>query len=158
MLERTAYSERDPSMEVGSSAQPSGAAPSGEDIGSLLYRRWANEIDSRIGRLQQLAEDWDTNGGAPVSQKVAERALWILEWLGPTYETPQMYPLSTGGLLMEWESPDAEVALEVRSPYSVSVLIESDGQIEKESVALLPGKLITECFDLLSERIPRRTL
>lgn len=157
MLETTAYSQRDPSLEVGSEGRLGAAASYGDEVGSRTYRQWTNELQSRIRALQKLEKNWDTHGGLPPSEGSINLALWILSRLGPSYETPEFFPLAGGGLQMEWDSDESEVTVEIRSPNNVSVLVESNQHIEKESVGLLPGKLVVECFDLLSERIPRRS-
>jgi hypothetical protein len=80
-----------------------------------------------------------------------------LERFGPEFEVPDMLPLSNGGVLLEWESDDYEVAIQISSPFQVSLLVETcDADVEVDATHLLPSKLLTEYHWKLVDRIPRR--
>lgn len=125
---------------------------------SDAWKSWATTIGNELTRLINLPEDWDSHGGRPVSKNMALIAAHLLARLGPQFEIPDFFPLSDGGLLLEWESEALEIAIEIRGVSQVSLLIESSPrrEVEVNAIGLLPSKLLLEYHRLLVDRVPRR--
>ena len=125
---------------------------------SDAWRSWERTIVKELTRLINLPEDWDSHAGRPVLKHVALIAAGLLARLGPEFEIPEFFPLSDGGLLLEWGAEAREIAIEIRGSSHVSLLIESSPhrEVEVNAIGLLPSKLLLEYHRLLVDRIPRR--
>ncbi len=115
-------------------------------------------IQLNLQQLLQLPENWDSYGARPISSVAAEKALAILEraqhWGDLTQDTPFIAPLASGGIQMEWGSPNGQKELLIEVPYSgdkvryLLVEVDKSGQ-EHEREAVVYG--LTELDTIMTK-------
>lgn len=74
------------------------------------------ESISRIDAIRALKDGWDGYGGYAPSKTVCEYAKNLINHLGrdfPSLDSPEITPTSNGTVLLTWEAPNAEAALEI---------------------------------------------
>jgi hypothetical protein len=75
---------------------------------------WIRAAERRLEQLLTLPPGWDSYGGSPISRDVASRVIRILEGLAKAQTPqPQLVPLSSGGIHIEWHAHGVELSLEV---------------------------------------------
>jgi hypothetical protein len=119
---------------------------------------WTSHLQgflTKLGRLMELEQDWDSYGGVPASSTAVVACEGLVLRLGPTFRLPAVYPLPTGGIGLEWESKDAEVTIEVDANGFASLLVESGGRTEAKLLTAPISKLLLEFSNALEKRIPR---
>ena len=78
-----------------------------------------------INELTELARGWDGYDGIPVLPQVAEHALRFLELIGEhTQISPDVVPLSNGGLQLEWFVGAYEVEVAIAPDCATNVFFE----------------------------------
>lgn len=68
--------------------------------------RWIPEIREKMRGYLELPTNWDSYGGGPISNEVvaaAERFAELMAAIG--FSRPKICPESSGGVLLEWQSP-----------------------------------------------------
>ena len=99
---------------------------------------WADKVKRRLTYLCGLRADWDGYKGRPTRFDTAHFAFQLLQKIcSPTTPSPQLVPLSSGGLQVEWHYPHAEIELTIRAPYDVKAWV-SQGEEDEEGTDLPP--------------------
>jgi hypothetical protein len=82
---------------------------------------WRDATFKRLEELVQLPVGWDGYDGLPVNLANAYFALQMLDTVCRTNTpTPQIVPMSDGGLQIEWHTLNEDIEIQVRGPYEVS--------------------------------------
>jgi hypothetical protein len=84
----------------------------------------------RIGELMRLPDDWDTYGSPRIQQPAAQKAVQVLSAAAALEHlpTPQIVPVSGGGLQIEWTSGNRELEIEILPDSSIEYLIAEADQ------------------------------
>lgn len=85
---------------------------------------WEKEITNRLNELCALDRGWDGYKGIPVRFDVAKFAFNLLNNIcTPLTPKPDIVPLPSGGLQIEWHEEKIEIELAVRGPNNVEAWI-----------------------------------
>lgn len=69
---------------------------------------WQREVVARLAELERLSPNWDTEGALPLSRHHANRASsFLVQVMAPMAQTPEISPLSDGGVQLEWRLGDS---------------------------------------------------
>ncbi|MGH9893856.1 MAG: hypothetical protein ACREA0_18100, partial [bacterium] len=75
---------------------------------------WIGPAERRLEQLLTLEPGWDSYGGLPIDRQVASRVANVLHVLARAQAPqPQLVPLSSGGMHLEWYGQNIEMALEM---------------------------------------------
>jgi hypothetical protein len=86
---------------------------------------WRPRAIARLEELVQLKPNWDSYGGRPVTARIADVALGILESLmRDTTPSPSIVPTSSGHVQFEWHTEGIDLEVEVVSPILLRVSFE----------------------------------
>ena len=87
-------------------------------------RPWFVEyVEAQLNALLQLAEGWDARRGQPVELAAVRGSVAVLAALmDETSAPPQVFPLSDGGLQIEWHIGGNDIEIEVDCDGEVHVL------------------------------------
>ena len=103
--------------------------------------------------LVELERDWDSYGGRPVHQSIAQAATNLILQLGrPGVPSPTVVPTARGGIQLEWHTSKVDLEIEVISPGRLSALFEdheNGQQWEREFDSDLT--LLVKAVDRLAE-------
>jgi hypothetical protein len=109
----------------------------------------------RLLSFTKLPRNWDSYGGKTTSLEAVEFVEKLVGQLGALFQLPELHPLPSGGIQVEWCSPQAEVLIEYRAPGKVSLLIESPAGVELEILDTTLTRLLQENSLSLARSIPR---
>lgn len=99
---------------------------------------WADKVKRRLTYLCGLRAGWDGYNGRPIRFDTSYFTLQLLQRVcSPKTPPPEIVPLSSGGLQVEWHHPHAEIELTIRAPYDVKAWV-SQGEEDEEGTELLP--------------------
>lgn len=99
---------------------------------------WADEVKRRLTYLCGLRAGWDGYNGRPTRFDTSHFALQLLQRVcSPTTPPPEIVPLSSGGLQVEWHHAHAEIELTIHAPYDVNAWV-SQGEEDEEGTELPP--------------------
>lgn len=87
--------------------------------------RWVKQVNDRLTKFAQLELGWDGHGGRPVRADVIA-FVWSLlgSIMSARTPAPQIVPLSSGGLQLEWHLRQIDIKISVFEPKRVDVLID----------------------------------
>lgn len=78
---------------------------------------WLDSGLTKLSGLIRLPEDWDSYGAPPIDAEVAGTLWEVLVTLAEAEAPePDVVPLSSGGLQLEWYTPELEVQLSIEPP------------------------------------------
>lgn len=115
---------------------------------------WRDEAISRFRQIIRLEPNWNSYGSRPVSPRLADVALQILESLmRETTPRPSILPTPSGHIQLEWHVKGIDIEVEVVSPILLRVAFEdqqSGQEWERDlNVDLRP---LDEAVSMLSQR------
>lgn len=91
------------------------------------------QAQRKVNELSKLPENWDTYGSSPPRPAAIEKALRILSLVNRQgFVFPQIFPVSGGGLQLEWQSETRELELEILPTGVMEYLIVDEQRIMKE--------------------------
>jgi hypothetical protein len=113
---------------------------------------WFRPILNKVCTLGDLQFNWNSYGAMPIDPETAVAALQILlNALSENDPQPAVVPTSGGGILLEWHVGGIDLEVDVRSPSSVQVAFEVDGQ--EEEFANADVELIHDKLNVLRGRL-----
>ena len=94
--------------------------------------RWIRSLERKLNSFRALQKNWDSYGAYPIDEGALENAMQFLNSaLFSGLEKPQIAPISSGGVHIEWESDGKALELEFVSLTEVHYFY-SDSTGEKE--------------------------
>lgn len=88
-------------------------------------RKWQEEVVSRITQLTAMRPNWDSYGAAPIKWDAGMFALAVLDQtMLPRTPVPQIVPVPTGGIQIEWHERDLDIEFQVEGPYDCELCIQ----------------------------------
>jgi hypothetical protein len=101
-------------------------------------KRWFLVAMRKIVELAALPEDWDGYGSRPIQPAAIRVAAELLGMLSEfDLPSPQIFPVSGGGIQLEWQNAKCELELEILPDGSLEFLI-ADQAGEMREGRLLP--------------------
>lgn len=100
---------------------------------------WIVEIEKEVQSLKKMPENWDSYGSSAIANTASEKVEKLLPLLARLgMSKPNLFPVSGGGLQLEWEKDDRELEIEILPNGTIEYLkVFSDGKMEE-------GKAIDE--------------
>ena len=87
---------------------------------------WLDAVTRKCASFVELERDWDSYGGLPVHQSVAQATSDLLLRLArPSSPAPTVVPTSRGGIQIEWHTPSVELEIAIASPGRMSAVFEN---------------------------------
>ncbi len=94
---------------------------------------WLYEIMDEMRTYEELALNWDSYGGEPVRKEITDAAVVIARLMALYgFSRPDICPESSGGILMEWESAEKTLTVDLDSNEGFSFAYESPDEPESE--------------------------
>jgi hypothetical protein len=95
---------------------------------------WAKAVRDRLNHICALPAGWDGYRGRPTRFDVAQFAVQLLRRVcKPHTPAPDIVPLPSGGLQIEWHAPNATIELTIRAPLQVEAWV-ADPQAQDEEI------------------------
>lgn len=99
----------------------------------------------QVERLLTLRRpNWDTYGARPVSPDALDRATrLVLDLVDHEIRTPRLYPLSDGGVRLEWAGPDGEAWIDIPATDEATYyLLDETTAVEQEGALVdVPARM-----------------
>jgi len=99
----------------------------------LSRNEWLRSVRNRLKVLGELPSGWDGYGAPRIALETTLFAQQILQdlWIR-RLPAPDVSAMSSGGIMIEWQSNGHELSIEVHGPYATSFLFERAGAEEEE--------------------------
>lgn len=103
----------------------------------LLYGLWYLNVIRRVFGVSRVPRDWDSYGSVPPTDVAADRAIDIVTHLAvygadELLPTPDVFPVPGGGIRIEWQNADKELAVDVLPDGSLEFLQAENAQVMAE--------------------------
>ena len=108
---------------------------------------WLADVEDEMRGYADLAPNWDSYGGGPVSTRIVDEATMVAELMALFgFSRPDVCPESSGGILLEWQQSDRVLTVDLDGKEEFSFAYETRGEPESEGdfedfVSLLNGGL-----------------
>lgn len=118
----------------------------------LVFGPWHLNVVKEVFRVSRIAPDWDSYGSAAPTAMAASQALAIVRYvaangLDESVPIPDVFPVPGGGIRLEWQSIDRELALDALPDGSVEFFRAQNDQVIDE------GELVRHRIPALLEWI-----
>jgi hypothetical protein len=112
---------------------------------------WSRAAQKKLEELSKLPENWNSYGSQPIQPDAIEVTAKLLSDLVKLkMPEPQIFPVSGGGIQLEWENSKCELEIEILPNKSVEYLIvDEDGMMHEGQVPqynLIEIACLTEWF------------
>ena len=85
----------------------------------------SNSGRMRLEYISELEPDWDGYDGSPIDQETVQRATeFIKQCLCKRNMEPNIVPMSSGGIQLEWFADDIEIEVEIKPEGAPFVVVE----------------------------------
>ena len=78
-------------------------------------------------QLLSITDNWDGYHAKAPNTEAIETTLTLLDSLLPVVPFPDVFPSTEGGVILEWESSDAEVLLVIESANKMETTVDLEG-------------------------------
>lgn len=96
-------------------------------IGFESVPDWVGVVEERLNRLQELTYNWDRQGALPNRYDVVVFATTFMQQiLFDNTAAPQILPLASGGLQLEWHTKGIDLEIEIAAPNEVYIIFEDE--------------------------------
>ena len=119
-------------------ATPINYAPQRDTQWSAVYRvfedrSWLNSARNKLQELSKLPENWNTYGSRPIQPEAIEvTAKLISDLIKLGMPEPHIFPVSGGGIQLEWENSKCELEIEVMPNKSIEYLVvDTEGEMHE---------------------------
>jgi len=94
---------------------------------------WLPDAQKELQTLKDLPENWDSYGSPKLTNEASKRAAGLLHELACFgMPKPDLFPVSGGGLQLEWQRENRELEIEVLPDGSIEYLkVFPDGKMEE---------------------------
>ena len=116
---------------------------------------WFDAVARKCFSFVELENNWDSYGGRPVHESVAQAAADLLSRLArPFTAEPTVVPTSGGGIQIEWRTSKVDLEIEFASAGRISALFENraTGQTWEEEFESDLGLLVEAVGQLTASR------
>jgi hypothetical protein len=87
-------------------------------------RSWLRSAQEKLEELSKLPENWNSYGSRPIQSGAIETAANLLsDLIKINMPEPKIFPVSGGGIQLEWENSKCEFELEIMPDKSIEYLI-----------------------------------
>lgn len=92
---------------------------------------WSRSARKKLEELSKLPENWNSYGSPAIDQKVIEVTANLLSDLAKLQmPEPEIFPVSGGGIQLEWENSNCGLELEILPNKSIEYLIiDNEGKM-----------------------------
>lgn len=88
---------------------------------------WFKSVRTRLQNLASLPENWNGYGSPQIAGEAISESLRIINELAKLgMPEPEIFPISGGGVQMEWQNQGAELEIEIMPDRSISYLLVGD--------------------------------
>lgn len=88
---------------------------------------WKRSAQKKLEELSKLPENWNSYGSRSIQKDAIEITANLLSDLVKLkMPEPQIFPVSGGGLQLEWKNADRELEIEIRSDKRIEFLIVNE--------------------------------
>lgn len=96
-------------------------------------RSWLSSARRKLEELSKLPENWNTYGSRPIQAEAIETtAKLISDLIKLRMPEPNIFPVSGGGIQLEWENSNCELEIEIMPDKSIEYLIvDTEGEIHE---------------------------
>lgn len=89
-------------------------------FGAGRQPEWVKATTVRFSELLDLPNNWDHQNASPIDRATATFAFDLLsKCLRSNTPAPQVFPLPSGGVQMEWHMKNIDLEIEVEAPFEV---------------------------------------
>jgi len=90
---------------------------------------WLNATISKLEELLGLASGWDGHDGSAANPDIVNFTIhFLLETLDPAAPAPNIVPLSSGGVQLEWHDHYVDLEIEIEAPNRLFASFENYDQ------------------------------
>jgi hypothetical protein len=87
---------------------------------------WLDAVARKCASFVDLENNWDSYGGRPVHESVAQATSELLLRLArASSPAPTVVPTARGGIQLEWHTPSVELEIDIASPGRLSAIFEN---------------------------------
>jgi hypothetical protein len=111
-----------------------------ENLPTIMFQEvpcWLEPTLDGLRKVASLKEGWDSYGAGPISPLAIHSAIRFVSLFGLAAAIPEVYPMASGGVQLEWRSPrgSLEVELDIHSRISFFAKPQGGVPIEVEGVS-----------------------
>lgn len=94
-------------------------------IGFEPHPAWLSYVEKRLNELLLLSDNWDRQGGNAIRYDVACFAVVFMnDVLNTNTSAPQIVPLASGGIQLEWHKNGIDLEVEIAAPNEIYVVFQ----------------------------------
>ena len=93
-------------------------------------------------QLRSITDNWDGYHAKAPNTEAIETTLTVLNQLPNDTPFPDVCPSTGGGVILEWESPGAEVLLVIESAYEIETTVDLEGSRFEGPIESLMSELV----------------
>jgi len=87
---------------------------------------WLDAVARKCASFVDLENNWDSYGGRPVHESVAQATSELLLKLArASSPAPTVVPTARGGIQLEWHTASVELEIDIASPGRLSAIFEN---------------------------------
>lgn len=127
------------SMAPGETRRGSGERADDETPRAPVHDERRADVFTRLQDFHDLSDDWDGYGATPIDGRaisIAEQLITNLAASG--LPSPEIFPVPSGGVQLEWTAPGMEFELEVE-PTGMTAVFVGDDSTGRRYDGALPG-------------------
>ena len=118
------------------------------------YQLFASPKMSALQRLERqllsITDNWDGYYAKAPHTEAIVTTLTVLGSLPHGIPFPDVYPGTNGDVILEWESPDAEVLLIIESAFEIETTVDFEGSRIKGSIESLTSEVAAALHKIAS--------
>lgn len=97
---------------------------------------WLQDSQKELQNLKTLPENWDSYGSPQITNQASKKVADLLHNLACFgLNKPNLFPVSGGGLQLEWQNGERELEIEVLPDGTIEFLIVNENEEMKEGKA-----------------------
>lgn len=117
---------------------------------------WLEAVVSDLDRILALEDGWDSYGAIRVKHGPAIGLVKLLATLGRDVRSPGIFPVPSGAILIEWNSPAGDLEIELEGEDHLSLVAQDSASgAEWESEGISQMRFLTDYLPKVSHLIPR---
>jgi len=116
---------------------------------------WMASVYGKLDELRRLPENWDGDGGLPISEEImgsASRLLAGLRTANRTLPIPFIAPIPNGSLQLEWRRNEKYFEIEFLDKDTISTLLEDSTGMHTKNLYVIQQLAIENMLDRFFDR------